>query len=141
MSLQAAIDRVLPELRSQATARMKSTATVYRITGRTAQNETTGEEVPEWEAVLTGSPLRLVSSRAGGSSHTVTVGGVEFEEATARADFPAGTDELADNDYIDVTAGEWAGSAYRIVETVKGDQMTARRVPVVEVARPAEWDA
>lgn len=137
MSLQAAIDATLPRLRAEAEARMQSTATVRRKTGSTVQNETTGEEAPEWGAVYTGLPFRLV----GGRSHSVTIGGVEFEEATARGDMPVGTDDLADGDLIEITAGEWAGSVWQIVEATKGDQRTARRVPVVEVSAPSEWSA
>jgi hypothetical protein len=137
VTLQSAIDAELPFLRAEAEARMQSTCTVRRKTGQMVQNETTGEEVPEWEAVHTDLPFRLIHGR----SRTVTIGGVEFEEATARGDMPSDTTDLADGDLIEVTAGEWADTVWRIVEAVKGDQMTARRVPVVEVARPSEWDA
>src|SRR5690349_12791389 len=113
---------------------MSSTATVRRKTGVMVQNEETGEEVPEWEDVYTG-PFRYV----GGQTRTVTIAGIEYQEATGRADFPHDTTDLADNDLIDITAGEWAGTVLSIVEAVKGDQRTARRVPVVEVARPEEW--
>ena len=134
MSLQAAIDAALPELRAEARARMTSTATVRRKTGLMTQDESTGLEVPEWAAVYAGT-MRFV----GGSTRTVTIGGVEFQEATGRADFPHDTTDLADGDLVDITAGEWSGPVLRIVEAVKGDQRTARRVPVVEVARPEEW--
>lgn len=121
--------------RAAAEARMSSTVTVRRKTGQTAQDETGGEEVPAWTAVYTGLPFRYV----GGATHTVTIGGVEFQEATGRGDMPWDTDDLADSDLIDITAGEWAGTVLRIVEAVKGDQRTARRVPVAETSRPAEW--
>lgn len=114
---------------------MTSRVTVRRRTGRTAQDEGTGEEVPVWDDVYTALPFRLV----GGSTHTVTIGGVEFQEATGRGDMPADTDDLADGDLIEVTAGEWVGTVLRIVEAVKGDQRTARRVPVAETTRPEEW--
>ena len=32
-----------------------------------------------------------------------------------------------------------SGTVWRVVEAVKGDQRTARRVPIVESARPDEW--
>ncbi len=57
-----------------------------------------------------------------------------------RADFPFDTTDLADNDFIDITAGKSAGKAYRIVEAEDQDQATARRVPVVGEQRPEEWD-
>ena len=118
-----------------AQALQQSTATVHRRTGVMTQDESTGLEVPEWATVYTG-PVRFV----GGSTHTVTIGGVEFQEATGRVDFPHDTTDLADSDYVELTAGEWAGTVLSIVEAVKGDQRTARRVPVVEVSRPEEWD-
>lgn len=134
MTLQTAIESALPGLRAEALARMTSTCTVRRTTGRTTQDEATGEEVPEWADAYSG-PFRFV----GGSSKTVTIGGVEFQEATGRADFPWNTTNLADGDLIDITAGDWAGTVLQIVEAIKGDQRTARRVPVVETSRPEEW--
>lgn len=128
------VQSVLASGRRTALARMTSTATVRRMTGRTVQDESTGLEVPVWADVYTG-PVRFV----GGSTRTVTIGGVEFQEATGRVDFPHDTTDLADGDLVDITAGEWAGTVLRIVEAVKGDQRTARRVPVVEVPRPEEW--
>lgn len=132
--VQAGIARELPFLRKEAEARMTSTATVRRKTGVMTQDESTGLEVPEWAEVYTG-PMRLV----GGATRTVTIGGVEFQEATGRADFPHDATDLADGDLVEITAGEWAGTVLSIVEAVKGDQRTARRVPVVEVSRPEEW--
>lgn len=140
MSLQAAIDAALPELRAEALARMTSTATVHRRTGVMVQDEDTGLEVPEWTTVYTG-PFRL----KGKGSRTVTIAGVEYEQATAEGHFVAIDPEtdapipLADNDLVEITAGEWAGTVLSIVEAVKGDQRTARRVPVVEEKRPEEW--
>lgn len=129
------VQSVLASGRRAALLRMTSTATVHRRTGVMTQDESTGLEVPEWATVYTG-PVRFV----GGSTHTVTIGGVEFQEATGRVDFPHDTTDLADGDYVEITAGEWAGTVLSIVEAVKGDQRTARRVPVVEVSRPEEWN-
>lgn len=134
MTLNAAIEAALPTLRAEALGRMTSTCTVRRKTGNMAQDETTGLEVPEWGDVYTG-PFRFV----GGTTRTVTIAGIEYQEATGRADFPHDTTDLADNDLIDITAGEWVGTVLSIIEAVKGDQRTARRVPVVEVPRPEEW--
>lgn len=114
---------------------MASRVAVMRTTGHVLQDESSGLEVPEWAAVYTDLSFRLI----GGQSHSVTIGGVEFEEATARGDMPVTTTDLADGDLIEVVSGEWAGAVYRIVEAVKGDQRTARRVPVAEVQRPEEW--
>jgi len=114
---------------------MTSRASVRRKTGGTTIVD--GFEVDEWASPYVDLPFRLVA----GDSQSVTVGGVTFEQATARGDFPASTTDLRDDDFIEVTAGEWAGSVFRIVEAIKGDQRTARRVPVVEGQRPEEWPA
>lgn len=137
--LAEAIAAALPELRAAAKARMTSTVVIRRLTGKQIQDETTGLQVPEWAIVYTG-PFRLAGGSSGdGGSRTVSVAGVTYEQATALGHFPHDTYDLADNDLIDVTAGEWAGSVWQIVEATKADQKTARRVPVVEVARPEEW--
>ena len=111
---------------------MTSRVSIRRSTGGATLVD--GYEVPEWATAQTDVPFRL----QGGSTKTVTVGGVDFQEATAVGHLPAGT-QLADGDLLDITAGEWAGSVFRVVEAVKGDQQTARRVPVVEAPRPEEW--
>jgi hypothetical protein len=117
--------------RRAAEARMTSRVTIRRTAAATIVD---GYEVPGWSTVDVAVPFRL----QGGSTKTVTVGGVEFQEATAIGHLPAGTD-LADGDLLEITVGEWVGSVFRVVEAVKGDQQTARRVPVVEVQRPEEW--
>lgn len=123
----------LGELRAYTEARMTSRGTVMRKTGDNTVVD--GFEVPEWEAVHVDEPLRFV----GGSSRRIEIGGIAFDEATGRADFRHNLTDLEDGDLIDLTAGEWAGSVLRVVEAIKGDQRTARRVPVVEVDRPGEW--
>lgn len=125
--------------RRAAIARMKSTATVRRITSRTVQNETTGRKVPVWEDVYTG-PFRLGGANQGSSGQrTENVGGIEIQVATRVGHFPYTVDELKDSDLIEITAGENAGVVLRIIEAAWQDQATARRVPVVSVTRPAEW--
>lgn len=133
MTLQSAIDAELPLLRAEAKARMQSRVMVHRSGGTTTDPD--GFEVPGWTVVHYNLPFRLVE----GDSHRVTVGGVLFEQATARGDMPADTTDLADGDLIEVTEGECSGAVYRIVEAVKGDQRTARRVPIAEAERPEEW--
>ena len=134
MTVRAAIEAELPFLRAENTAAMPSRVDIYRKTDDTTTDEN-GWEIPVWEVVAYDVPFRLV----GGDTRKVTVGGVDFQEATARGDLPWDTADLADDDYLDITAGEWAGSVFRVVEAVKGDQWTARRVPVAEVPRPEEW--
>jgi len=134
VTVQAAIDQEIAFLRAENTAAMTSRVDVYRKTDETT-TDADGYEVPVWEPVHYDLPFRLV----GGDTRAVTVGGVTFQEATARGDMPWDTTDLADGDYLDVISGEWAESVFRVVEAVKGDQRTARRVPVVEVPRPGEW--
>lgn len=129
-----AIDAALPELRAMAESRMTSRAAVMRKTWVTGPD---GYEVAEWAAVYVDVPFRL----KGKGSRLVQVGGVEFSQADAEGHLPWPSDLLADDDLVEVTAGEWAGTVWRVVEAVKGDQRTARRFPVVEVARPEEWAA
>lgn len=136
MSLQDAIRDALPGLRAAAEARMTSRCIVSRNTGKTAQNPDTGRVEPVWTVVATDVPFRLKDS---GGSRRIEVGGVHFEEADGIGSLPATFADLADDDHLDVTGGEWAGSAYRVVKAIKSDQATARRVPVVEVPRPTEW--
>lgn len=140
MTLQDSLAAILPELRSHAESRMVSRCAVMRKTGLTAQNETTGLEVPEWATVYTDLPFRSDGGSAGdGGSRGVTVGGVTFEEATGVGHFPAETTNLLDGDLIEVTDGEWAGDVWRIVAAIRYDQKTARRLPITEESRPEEW--
>ena len=127
-------DGALAAGRAAAMQGMTSTVAVMRKTDDTT-TDANGWEIPVWEVVAYDVPFRLV----GGDTRKVTVGGVDFQDATARGDFPWDTFDLADGDLVEVVEGEWADSVFRIVEAVKGDQRTARRVPVVEVPRPEEW--
>lgn len=117
---------------------MVSRVAVMRKTG----NFTTvnGLEVPEWATVYPDLPFRSGGGSTGdGGSRGVTIGGVTFEQATGVGHMPATTDDLDDNDLIEVTSGEWAGDVFRVVAAIRYDQKTARRVPIVEEQRPAEW--
>jgi hypothetical protein len=140
MSLQAAIEAQLPFLRAEAEARMTSTATIYRKTGLMVQDESTGLEVPEWVAIHTGIPFRLGGSDQGDSaSRRQDIGGVEVQTAVRVGHLPVVIDDLTDGDFIDITSGENAGRAFRIVEVEFKDQATARRVPLLAENRPEEW--
>ncbi len=142
MSIQDDIGWTLLSLRAQAESRMISRVTIRRKTGETAQDEDSGLEVPIWASVYTNLPFRSSAGSTGdGGSNGVTIGGVTFEEATGVGHFPATATDLADGDLIEVTVGEWAGDVWRIVAAIRYDQKTARRVPIVEAARPEEWAA
>lgn len=139
MTLQAAIEAALPELRREAESRMTSRVTIMRRTGETT-TDSDGYEVPEWAAVHVDLPFRLGGGSSGdGGSRGVTIGSVTFEEATGIGSMPATTVDLEDNDLALLTAGEWAGDVYRVVAAIRYDQKTARRVPIVEERRPEEW--
>lgn len=118
---------------------MTSRVTVRRQSG-TATDPETGLEGPGWVSVYADLPFRLGGSSSGdGGTRRVTIGGVEYQQATAVGHMPADTTDLRDGDLLEITSGEWSGSVFRIIEAVKGDQKTARRVPIVEVSRPGEW--
>lgn len=131
-------------MRARAQSRMLSRVTVRRRTGYTTQDETSGLEVPVWEDVYTGLPFRLGGSQtslASTHSHTQDLAGADIQLAARTGHVPVTTTNLADDDYIEVTAGENAGLVVRIVEATWQDQATARRVPVIEAIRPTEWSA
>lgn len=138
MSLQDAINDELPFLRQQAEARMLSTCTVRRMTGRTTQNESTGEEVPVWDVIYAG-PMRLGTSTGNSPTRTETISGVEVQRALNTAHFPVSALSISDGDLIDITAGENAGVVLRVVDAAWADQRTARRYPVESTERPGEW--
>lgn len=136
MSLQAAIEAILPELRAQAEARMTSRADVYRATGNLVPNPSTGEESPEYETPLTDVPVRITGSNR---SRETGPDGAESDEGTREAHFPVGT-QVRDGDYISLTAGENAGDVWKLVDVARTDQATALRV-VVEAADPSVLEA
>lgn len=119
---------------------MTSQCKIRRATGHTTQDEDTLEEVPVWTVTHAQLPFRLGGSDRGASTtRTISIGDDEYQQAVRVGNLPASTDNLADGDLIEVTAGENAGRVLRIVEASWQDQATARRVPVVEVDRPEEW--
>lgn len=130
----------LPELRAQASSRMTSLATVRRRTGQTVQDETSGRDVPAWEVTHTDLPCRYkAGNQSQGTSRTIRLEGADVEQAVGQWHCPFDTEDLLDGDLVEITAGEWPGMVLRIVEASRGDQMTARRIPVVEVEKPTEW--
>jgi len=119
---------------------MTSRCRVLRRSGRSPQNESSGEQSPEWIVVHADLPFRLgTGSSADGGSRAVTIDGISFEEATGVGHLPATTSDLRDGDYIDVTSGEWAAFVCSVIEATRADQKTARRVPIREESRPDEW--
>lgn len=140
MTLQAAIEVALPDLRREAEARMTSTATVRRMTNRTAQNEQTGEEVPVWEVVYTDLPLFTFR---GIEHRTVTIAGVETTIEVRKHALPMLVDgsplDLRKNDYVDVVTREGLTFVHELIAIENRDGAKSRRVDAVEVSRPEEW--
>lgn len=141
MTLNADVQAELPYLRAEAEARMTSRANIWRTTGRTSQNEGTGEEGPEWEIVHANLPVRFPPTKGGAAnSRTVDIGGVEFTVGVREMHLPYDTTDLADGDLAEVTVGRAVGSTWRILDaTPPPDQATAYRLDVLSVDRPEEW--
>lgn len=142
--VQDAIARELPYLRAEAEGRMgaengSSTGNLMRSTGRTTQNESTGREEPAWDTVHQDLPGRLSRSSTASASKSNDVPGGTEQVATMTLNLPAATEDVRDGDLYDITAGQWSGRTFRIIEATAADQATALRVPVVEVQRPEEW--
>lgn len=132
------VEVALTDLRALAEARMLSTVRVGRATGGTT-TAPNGLETDEYADVHIDVPFRLDGGSSGdGGSRGVSVGGVTYEEATAVGHLPVGT-TLEDNDLIEITAGEWPGTVWRVVAAVMADQKTARRVPITEASMPDGW--
>ncbi|TQK73366.1 hypothetical protein FBY23_5198 [Nocardioides sp. SLBN-35] len=117
---------------------MTSRCIVRRKTG--AFEVVDGFKMPTWATIHTDLPVRLAGSRGGTASSRVRdLAGAEIQSPVREAHVPEATDDLADGDLIEITAGENTGVVLRIVEATWQDQATARRLPVVGEARPKEW--
>lgn len=138
MSLQSAIEGALPELRRQAESRMTSSVTVRRKSGYDKVN---GISTPKWDTIHTDLPFRLGGTERDGQTRTVTIGSTTQQVAARVGSFPACTDDLRDDDLVEITDGDNVGLVLRIVEADWQDQATARRVPVIAEQRPKEWSA
>lgn len=131
-------DEELADARADALSRMTSTCTIRRFTGRSTGED--GFDVDTYATIITDSPCRVAGpSRGGATARREAVGQVEVEAALRVLHLPAETTGIADGDLVDVTSGETAGLALKIVEATWADQQTARRFAVVEIQRPPEW--
>ena len=134
----ADIARGLAELRLYAEARMSGRCTIHRITGSAVVD---GFKVPAWTETHVDLPIRISGAAHGDAPMRVEdIAGLEVALARRVAHLPHDTTDLDDGDHIEVTSGELVGSVFRILESGGQDQATARRLPVVAVARPSEWD-
>jgi hypothetical protein len=130
---------VLAAGRRLAEARMTSRATISRKTGRMVKDDN-GYEVPEWIVVATDVPMRLSGMAANSSPYkTETPAGGIVNYAARVLHLPVSQSDLANDDLVEITAGENAGTIWRVIEATWQDQATARRVPAEQVKRPAEW--
>lgn len=123
---------------------MTSRANVHRISGSSGQDEGTGLQGVTWETVHADIPFRLKApgnTASVGNIRLETVGGIEISQALGQGYMPVAINDLLDNDVIEVTVGEWAGTVWRVLEATVGDQLTSRRVPMLQIDRPQEWGA
>lgn len=135
----SAIDRELPFLRAEAEARMTSRATISRKTG-VMVTDSNGYESPEWVIVATDVPMRLSGMAANSSPYKAeTPAGGLVNYAARVLHLPVSQSDLVNDDLVEITAGENAGTVWRVIEATWQDQATARRVPAERVKRPAEW--
>lgn len=128
---------------------MTLTLTAYSPTGLTAQNETTGLEVPTFTTgATTPGKVQAPSAQAGDTStRTVTIGGVERPVLTAGLHLPisaavpnAGQPHIAGGawEYVVTAIGTHddpalLGNRYRVVEVPAKSFATARRLDVIEI--------
>jgi hypothetical protein len=142
MSLDAAVAAELPFLRHEAGARFGCRMEVRRLTGRTAQNEATGREVPTYEVVHADVPCRLPSTtRATGAREAGAALRPEVDrEVHTSADLPltkfgwfiviTTVDELTNPGLV--------GQVFRVTDPHASDQVTARRIAVTGEGVPME---
>jgi hypothetical protein len=88
-------------------------------------------------------PVQIAgATRDAAGFRVIRVGEVDTAVATRTAKFPAmRVTDLRDDDLVEVYRSDAGLKVYRVLEATWQDQATARRVPVVEVDRPEEWDA
>lgn len=139
------VDAIRNAGRRAAAARMGavldgSDVTLKRKSGNAVQNETTGIEAQTWTQTYA-TPARLSSqgSKRGAGAKGLTPGGVAWEQADRILHLPATVTDLVTGDVAQITAGESTGTFWRVLEATRHDQMTARRVPVLQVDRPEGW--
>lgn len=138
-------DAELAEDRAEAESRMGaanlgSDVVLKRHSGDVVQNEVTGVEAETWAQI--GTPLARLSamgSKHGTGAKGLTPGGVVWEQADRTLHLPASWTDLRTGDVAQVTAGESSGTFWRVLEATRHDQMTAWRVPVVQIDRPKDW--
>lgn len=132
----------LAELRVHAESRFGCRCEIRRLTGRNAQNEANGREVPTYVVVHADVPCRLPSSvRATGAKEAGAAMRPDVDrEVHVSADLPL----TRDGWLIVVTAvdalsnPDLVGQSFRIVDPHPADQVTARRIGVKGDGAPRE---
>lgn len=134
------VETALAAGRRAAESRMTSRVTIHRA-GPKQVDPITGYEEPTWTTPHVDLPFRLDGPGTNdGGSREVSIGGVAIEGATTMGHVPALTRDLEDDDLLEVTSGEWAGTVWRLVRAIGLDQKTARRLPLVDAKNGREWE-
>lgn len=128
--------------RAAAQARMLSRVSVMRKTEMLAQDINTGREDAAWATVYSDLPFRLDRSGSGqaGGARTRNIADSRVENTISLGRVPHDTDDLVDGDLLVITAGESAGTVWRISDASRGDQQTDRRFEIEQTKRPSEWE-
>lgn len=124
--------------RAMAEARMLSECTIRHKTGKTAQNETTGRVEPIWAVVYTGK-CRVRGGRTGTGYRVQTTPAGDRAVGVPEIHLPCDTTGVSGGDLIEITAGERAGTVWRVLNADAADQQSAYRLPTEGTARPKEW--
>lgn len=142
MSFGGELAAGLVELRDRAEERMRCRCEVRRLTGRKAQDEETGREVPTYVVVHEDVPCRLPSPvratgarEAGAALHPAADREVHVPAALPLTEFGwlvvvTEVDALTNPDLV--------GQVFRVVDPHASDQVTARRIGVAGEGVPME---
>ncbi|GAA4120494.1 hypothetical protein GCM10022215_24190 [Nocardioides fonticola] len=120
---------------------LNSVVRIRRATGRKERHPVTGRELPTWTVVHEAEPFRLAGpSRGAATSETLNIADGTTTLARRVGKFRHDLRDLRSGDLVEVVDGEWVGTVWRLGEAIGQDGAIARRIPVTQVARPAEWD-
>ncbi len=140
MTLGDELQAVLPELRQMAESRMTTTIEIRHLTGKTDQDEETGEEVPlyvsEGELLCRIPPAKTAASSDDSGGQLVIRTEREVHISTSAAEIPSGRILVVTQPGVGADP-TLAGAMCRVVDSSGADQATARRMRV-EWIRPME---
>lgn len=144
MSFGTAIDAGLAELRAHAATRYGCRCEVRRLTGRNAQDEATGREIPTYVVEHADVPCRLPSPGRSASTSAGDVGGAQVAEQRREVHVSHNLPLLTAGWLIVVTGvdamsnPDLVGQVFRVLDAAAADQVTARRIPVTGEGVPME---